>query len=41
MNTVLLLFTAMVVFVGVCVFVWSIVDTRRTYYKEYLERKKR
>ena len=41
MLELLVIPSAFVVIIGVGVFVWSILDTRKKYYREYLEQRNR
>lgn len=39
MNTAIYTLTAIAAVVGICVAIWSIIDTRNKSYQEYKERK--
>lgn len=41
MTELILATTATVGFLGICVVVWSILDTRKKYFNDYLERKRK
>ncbi len=40
MNTIIVITTSLFVIIGISVFVWSIYDTRKKYYQEYLNRRR-
>ncbi len=41
MTTLIILLSAIVGIVGIGVAVWSFLDTRKKYYEEYLDRKRK
>lgn len=40
MNALVIVFGSLVITIGVCVVIWTIFDTRRKSYQEYLRNKK-
>lgn len=41
MNEVVIIFTFILSFAGIAVALWSIIDTRKKFFKEYVRRKSR
>ena len=41
MNTAIIIISSVAAIVGICVSIWSIIDTRKRYYEDYMRRKRR